>query len=419
MNKAFDVVVVGAGPVGLSAALAFAHAKYSVAIVGATTSPYVPNDLQPWDARVFALSRRSQQLLADARVWSALPTDRVQVVNGMEIWGDQVDEPGFLAFQAGESGVSELTWIVEQQFITNALHTALQFYPNVQLCNGEVLDLKARDGRWQIQTQLDASNGLPSTPVFEAPLVVAADGGASSTRQHVGLDFPIQSYAATGCVSTFKAKKPHLGIARQWFVEGSVLALLPLPGAYVSMVWSVPDTMAEDLKRLTLEQLAIRVTSAHPLVAHLYGELAPAGGLYSYPLRHGVASEWVKFDHGACLALMGDAAHLVHPLAGQGLNLGLEDVAALREIVLNASESGVSHGLVGHADASGVVKPLLWRKWQRHRKVEVRPVHALMNGLFHLFRLNVVGSQWARNRGMQCLDRMPLVKRWLVAQAMR
>lgn len=419
MNNVFDVVVVGAGPVGLSAALAFAHANYSVAVIGAATSTYSPNPEQMWDARVFALSRRSQQLLADLRVWSALPTERVQAVNGMEIWGDQVNEPGFLAFQAGESGVSELTWIVEQQSIANALHTALQFYPNVHKFDGEVLDLKAQDGRWQIQSQLEAADGLSAEHIFDASLVVAADGGSSSTRQRVGLDFPIQSYGATGCVSTFKTQKPHLGIARQWFVDGAVLALLPLPGPYVSMVWSVSYDMAEDLKRLTLEQLAERVGKAHTLVAELYGQLLPAGDLYAYPLRHGVASAWVKFEQGACLALMGDAAHLVHPLAGQGLNLGLEDVAALRDIVLNASESRGSYGLAGQADASGLLKPLSWRKWQRHRKVAVRPVHALMNGLFHLFRLNVVGSQWARNTGMQWLDRMPLVKRWLVAQAMR
>jgi 2-polyprenylphenol 6-hydroxylase len=397
MNKVFDVVVVGA-----------AHANYSVAVVGGNALPYVPNEAQPWDARVFALSRRSQQLLADLRVWDALSADRKQAVIAMEIWGDHAKAPGSLAFQAGGSGLSELTWIVEQQALNDALHTALQFFPRVHKLAGHVLDVAVQEGRWQVRAEFegvgDGAAALPVVQVFEASMVVAADGGSSQIRQCAGMDFPIHSYGASACVSTFKIDKPHLNTARQWFIDGSVLALLPLPGAYVSMVWSVPDAFSDELKRLTPEQLAQRVCNAHSLVSELYGRLQPAGALFTFPLRHGIASEWVRFEQGACIALMGDAAHLVHPLAGQGLNLGLEDVAALREMVLNTS---------------GLLKPLLWRKWQRHRKVAVRPVHAMTNALFHVFQLNVVGSQWARNAGMQWLDRMSVVKRWLIAQAMR
>ncbi len=402
----FDAIVVGAGPVGLAAALVLSEAHQSVLLVGKPAERFVATDDQPWDPRVFALSRKSQTLLESLRAWNSMPQDRIQSVAAMEVWGDGralVDKPserdGFLNFHAADAGVPALTWIVEQQSIVDGLEEAIQFVPFIERKDAVVVGLAREANGWAVVLDRDT---------VRAPIVIAADGANSLIRSQAGLDFDVEEYSAEGVVTTFACERDHLGAARQWFADDAVLAMLPLPENKVSMVWSLPLMRADQLKRLGYDALQQTMEQAvGGELTRLYGQLTPIGGLFAYPLRHGVAPQWYREG----VVLMGDAAHVVHPLAGQGLNLGLEDVATLRDELLAISSEGER--------LDSLLVDSMWRRWERRRKAACQPVHWMTDALHNVFRLQLPGTQWVRNRGMRLINQLPVVKRWLIHQAMR
>ncbi|MGN6317658.1 UbiH/UbiF family hydroxylase [Trinickia sp.] len=385
-HQTFHVAVVGGGLVGKSAALALAQAGLRVALVAQPAAPR-PADL-PFDARIYALSASSQALLERLRIWQALDHDRLAPVYDMRVFGDALAELHFSAFQAA---VPQLAWIAESSLIEHALDAALRFQPQVAWFDtrAQGLDVKADC----------ATLALAGGQVLVADLVVGADGAHSWVRAQMGANVTRRDYRQTGVVANFKAEKPHGETAYQWFVNGEIVALLPLPDSHVSLVWSADTAHARDLLALAPAQLEAAVEQ----VTHArLGSLECVGTAHGFPL----ALQSVDRLIAPRVALIGDAAHLIHPLAGQGMNLGLRDAAALAD-VLAAKES--------FRDLGDLV---LLRRYERARREDIGALTLATDGLQRLFSVPGTLARSVRNAGMSLVGAQPFVKRWLVSAAL-
>ncbi|NKJ45388.1 ubiquinone biosynthesis protein, partial [Burkholderia sp. SG-MS1] len=310
-HQTFDVAVIGGGLVGKTAALALTQGGLRVALLAQACAALPAG--AAFDSRVYALSSSSQALLERLRVWQALDLLRLGPVYDMRVYGDAHAELHFSAFQAS---VPQLAWIVESSVIERALDAALRFQPNLTWIDSraQALDFTAES----------ASVGLANGNVVEADLVVGADGAHSWVRAQIGSKMNRRDYRQTGVVANFKAGKPHGETACQWFRDGEIIALLPMPDGHVSLVWSARTEHAEQLLALDPAQLGAEVERVS---GGQFGALECVTPAQGFPL----ALQTVDRLVAPRVALVGDAAHLIHPLAGQGMNLGLRDVAALAE----------------------------------------------------------------------------------------
>jgi 2-polyprenylphenol 6-hydroxylase len=382
-----DIAVVGAGLVGLAAALAFAEAGLDVVLLGAAMPPSPTDRL---DSRIYAISPGSAAMIDRLGAWGPLPEARVQPVLGMAVFGDR---PGAaLRFDALESGVPALAHIVESGVLAAALAARVAVHERIEVrIPSSPVALQVTDR--EAVLRFDAGE-----PVA-AKLVVGADGAQSWVREVAGFDVRTRSYPQTAVVANFRAELPHGGIARQWFREDGVLALLPLPAGHVSMVWSATPAVAEDLMDLPPDELAIRVAAAAGGALGALTCVTPAG---SFPLRAMAADRFVM----PRLALVGDAAHNVHPLAGQGVNLGFRDVRELAAVL----------GARGSQRDCGVL-PLL-RRYERARREDVRSMIAVTDGLQRLFSSRLPGAGWLRNAGLRLTAGLPMIRQGLAQHAL-
>jgi ubiquinone biosynthesis UbiH/UbiF/VisC/COQ6 family hydroxylase len=385
-QQTFHVAVVGGGLIGKSAALALAQAGQRVALIAQPAAPR-PTDV-PLDARIYALSASSQALLERLRIWQALDRDRLSPVYDMRVFGDALAELHFSAYQAA---VPQLAWIVESSVIEHALDAALRFQPNVTWIDsrGQGLDVRPDCA------QLALANGR----VIEADLIVGADGAHSWVRAQIDANVSRRDYRQTGVVANFKAEKPHGETAWQWFKDGEIIALLPLPDGHVSLVWSARTEHARELLELAPAQLEAAVEAA---THRRLGALECVGRAHGFPL----ALQSVDRLIAPRVALVGDAAHLIHPLAGQGMNLGLRDVASLVD-VLAAKEPFRDLG-----------DPILLRRYERARREDIGALTLATDGLQRLFSVPGTIARAVRNTGMAFVAAQPLVKRWLVSAAL-
>ena len=328
-----------------------------------------------FDPRTYALSPGNVDFLRQLGVWRAIPAERVAPVLAMRIFGDGAS----LEFNAYDAGVPELAWIVEDSALQKALWSGLE-------------NAGAQCTSLDIQEQ-EARLGLGEGRMMRAPLVVGADGAQSFVRKAAGIEAIERDYGQSAVVANFRCEKPHRNVAFQWFQGGPVLALLPLPGEHVAMVWSLPT---EDAARITAS-LEVEVERASHSTL---GTLELASAVRSLPLRHLKARRLVA----PRVALVGDAGHVVHPLAGQGLNLGLQDVRALAE-VLNGREPGRDPG--DHR---------LLRRYERRRAEPILAMDTVISGLFALYRTGWMGGM--RAAGLNLTDRLPVLKNLLMRQAM-
>ena len=386
--QTFDVIVVGAGLVGAGLALALAEAHASVALI----EPHAPRPLADdgsWDSRVYALSPGNVAWLEHIGLWQRVPIERATRVEAMRIYGDRA--PGRLEFNAYDAGLRELAWIVENRLLQSASWEALGAARHVRLC----CPARCAQVTWGNDC---AALTLDSGETLQAQLIVGADGADSWVRERAGIASRVHDYHEAGVVANFETARPHDEVAFQWFRRDGVLALLPLPGKRVSMVWSTPDAHAHELLAASGEALARDV-----------GE-ASAGALGELRVVTPAASFALKRQHVECLvkprvALVGDAAHTVHPLAGQGMNLGLRDV---RELAAVISERGPRRDCGDYA---------LLRRYERARKEDIAALEAATDGLEKLFRAKAVWLAGLRNMGLALVDAQPLLKNLLVRHA--
>lgn len=385
-SSTFQAIVVGGGLVGKAAALALSQAGMRVGLLAPPATPLAAD--QPFDKRVYALSSSSQALLERLRVWQALDTSRIGPVFDMRVLGDALAEVHFTAFQAT---VPQLAWITESNLIETALDAALRFQPQLQWQHARAQALDVAKER--------ATLTLDDGKQWTAPLVVGADGAHSWVRSQMGAKVRRREYGQMGVVANFKISKPHAETAWQWFRDGEIIALLPMPGPYVSLVWSARTEHAHALVENGGEKLA----------AEMERFAGASHGIFdcvTEPLGFPLALQNVDHLIGPRVALIGDAAHLIHPLAGQGVNLGLRDVASLAE-VLRGKETFRDFG-----------DPILLRRYQRSRREDIASLTLATDGLQRLFAMPGAFAKGLRNMGMSVVGSQPLIKRWLVAHAL-
>lgn len=381
----YDLIVIGGGPVGAS--LARAARGLSVALVA---EPPVerPLSADEFDARVYALSPGNVAFLQAVGCWQNLSPERIAPVHAMAIYGD--DGRACLRFDALEGGVPELAWIVEDAALQRALWRGLS---GIEVISGAACERLVVDAGV-------ATLVLAGGRSVEARLIVGADGAQSFVRREAGVGAIEREYGQSAVVANFRCGKPHRNTARQWFqAGGAVLALLPLPGEQVSMVWSLPFAESERVLRMDPASLAGAVTES---CKGALGDLACASPARSYPLRRLSARSLVA----PRIALAGDAAHVIHPLAGQGLNLGLGDARALAE-TLAAREPGRDVG-----------DYRLLRRYERSRAEPILAMDGAVHGLFRLYSAESGLISRVRNAGLNLTDRLPVVKNILMRRAM-
>lgn len=368
MANTYDICIRGAGIVGRSLALLLARERLRVALVappGMATSAVSGHS----DIRAYALNAASRALLESLRCWpdeaSATPVQR------MEVRGD---DGGVVHFDASAQATPALTWIVDVPSLETRLAEAVRYQPLI-----EVLHAPA-----------------------PAALTVICEGKASRTRAEFGVDFDVKPYAQHAIATRLSCEKPHGQTAWQWFSNGEILAFLPLGGPQgnsVALVWSVQQDRAPALLDTSPEAFALMIENASH---HTLGKLTLQGERASWPLQLARSDRWV----GPGWALAGDAAHTVHPLSGQGLNLGLADVAELAR-VLKARE---------YWRTPGDLK--LLRRYERARKADVLSTSLATDGLQQLFSLAGSPAQALRNWGMRGFDRSGPLKDWVARRAM-
>ncbi|MBI3529525.1 MAG: FAD-dependent monooxygenase [Betaproteobacteria bacterium] len=382
-----DVAVVGGGPVGGSFARALAPTGLSVALVEPRVARALPSS--GFDQRVYALNRHSRRFLERCEIWQQLSLERVAPVREMRVFGDDASK---IEFSAYRSGVPELASIVEEANLQQALQSALATQANLTLLTG----IECTGARWNdALATLSLSDGRQ----IEARLVVAADGAESALRTAAGIATQVHHYAQTGVVANFRAGRTHRDVAYQWFLTHGVLALLPLPGNHISMVWSAPDAHAQVLLDAGAEELARMVEQAS---SGTLGQLQPVSAAVGFPLQRMRAKRLI----GPRLALVGDTAHNVHPLAGQGLNLGFGDAQALAAVL---AERGMESD-------SGAVS--LLRRFERSRREDLLAMEVVTDGLQVLFDSSLPGAKRLRNAGLRLTNRFSPLKRLLVKRAL-
>ena len=369
----FDILVRGDGAVGLAAALLLAHQGLSVALWGAADSH------RSDDVRAFALNAASVRLLQSLKVWDGLPDDARTAVHDMHIQGDGADSA--LDFSAWTQGLSELAWIVDAAELERVLRSAVRFAPRLT----------------------SFTEGQSAPPPAE--LEVLAEGKSGARRAELGVEVVRHAYGHTAIAARLLGDLPHAGQARQWFGCPDVLALLPLdrpaPGRGLALVWSLTQERASALMAASDAGFVTALMSA---TAGQAGGLQLCGARAAWPL----ALAQAQATHGPGWVLVGDAAHVVHPLAGQGLNLGLADVAALGQVLADRASHEAWRSL-------GDVR--LLARYSRQRQAPSWAMAQVTDGLLNLFAHPAPWAKAMRNQGLTLLNRLPPLKRLLVDRA--
>ncbi len=371
MSKLFDVCIRGDGVVGRTLALLLARQRLRVALVGAPVAPAAEAQGTS-DVRAYAINSASRQRLEALRAWPDAPTGETFVtpVLQMQVWGD---DGGRLDFNASDAGQEALAWIVDVPALEQQLAQAVRYAPQI-----ERVDAPAR-----------------------AALTVICEGKKSTSREEFGVRWTSKPYAQKAIAARLESDQTHGGIARQWFSGGDVLALLPLSGAdgnSVALVWSVSLERADSLEKLSPDDFCTALQTACHGEA---GAMRLISQRSSWPLALATADHWV----GPGWALAGDAAHTVHPLAGQGLNLGLADAACLADVLAQRE----------YWRDLGDEK--LLRRYERARRADVAAMGAVTDGLHGLFAQPDGRWQALRNWGMKGFARSGVLKSWLTRQA--
>ena len=378
------IVIVGGGPVGLAFALAASRLK-DVDVTVIEKGPASDGDLpQPFDHRVYALSPASLAFLPSLAKFQ----QRIAPVRAMQVFGD--DGESELDFEAGQP----LATIVEHAVVMDVLREALSKGGRVDLRCGitPIAPIEMQSGDDHQRTL-----GLSDGTKIESDLLIAADGAHSQIRDWAGIAHTDKDYESDGVVANFRCERSHGDVARQWFRDDSVLAFLPLPDNHVSIVWSMTKSHSHQLP-VDDAAFAEAVTGAGH---RTLGAMTLVSPVARFPLARIAAKQWVQPG----LALMGDAAHAVHPLAGQGVNLGFADARMMCDI------------LAARSRFSGMGDLALLRKYERARREAAFAVGEVTDRLRGLYLHEGAAAKWVRNNGLRRLNQMPSAKAMLIDYA--
>lgn len=397
MNRTYDIVVVGAGITGLTAAALLAHSKHraqmNVTVIDAGTRPDfdISSDIS---LRVSAIASGSTDILASIGVWKAIENGRACPYRGMRVWDSSgcADGPDTLHFDAAEFAVAELGFIVENKLIRHALLGKLDSVDQSVLFETPIKSMMKSKDRFSV----DVETGRGIT----ADLVIGADGAGSVVRRCANISVDAWRYPQTAFVTHLRPEFCHRHTAWQRFLRSGPVALLPLADGRVSVVWSTSPRQAELAMAASDDELSVMLSEASDFVL---GQLTPEGPRGSFPLKAQHASKY------ACpgLALIGDAAHAVHPLAGQGANLGLADAAKLVSVIDSAIGEGQHPGDL----------PVL-RRYERARKGANSTMLYFVDSLNRLFSSGSSSIEKLRGSGMRLFNRSGPIREHAVQVAL-
>jgi len=383
----FDVIIVGGGPVGLTLALALRRSLAGIRVALVDRRPLSV----PGDNRASAIAAGVRRIFEALGVWDAMADDS-QPITAMRITdsgsGD-IARPLFLQFDGDVAPGEPFAHMVPNQASGAALLAAVE--GTAVLAPAEIADWTGKGASARL-TLVDGQ-------VLSAPLVVAADGAQSALRQRAGIGVVGHDYHQTGLVATIGHELAHDGVAYEHFRPAGPFASLPLPGNRSSLVWTEAEAAAPHFLAMDPEALAAEIEA---VMGSTLGAVTLEDRLSGFPLRLQIARSFI----GPRLALVGDAAHVVHPIAGQGLNLGLKDVAALAEVVVDAMRLGLDHGA---ADVLG--------RYQAWRRFDTASMAMVTDGMNRLFSNDIAPLRALRDLGLGLVDRTGPVKSALIRAA--
>jgi len=386
----YDIIIVGGGMVGSALACALGNSSLKMAIVEGREHQLSWDD-KSFDMRVSAITRASQQLFEDLGVWESICTDRISPYSEMFVWDAAGD--GSIHFDCADIGEPNLGHIIENRVITRALTQQLEQYDNIELfCPATPKRLALSSN----ETELEIENGT----ILKSSLIIGADGANSWVRQQVGIENDTRNYNQHAVVTTVKTSSSHQETAWQRFLPNGPLAFLPLSNGYSSIVWSTTPEQAQQLLDLNEEEFKTKLANAFDLKL---GDVIELGPRATFPLKGQHAKHYVK-PH---IALVGDAAHTIHPLAGQGVNLGFADINKLAEVIIEDASKGKT---------IGSFKTL--RRYERARRGDNLLMLESMGAFKTLFSNNSTRLSKLRNLGLNITDKILPAKNLFMRHAM-
>ena len=388
LSQPFDVAICGGGMVGMSLAIALARAGMQVALLEKTT---LLSQLEPsFDGRVSAIAEGSRRILEHIGAWEGMAPYAEPI---LDIRVSDGGTPFFLHYDHEEVGDAPFGYIVENRYIRHALHNAAE-----ELSNLAVLD-NTSFGRFECD-DAGVTLHLEGKPAIRCRLLVGADGRHSRLRAQAGIKAIGWKYHQTAIVCTIRHELPHHGLAQERFLPAGPFAVLPMQNNHSSLVWVEPDDRVKLYLDLPEKEFVQEIAER---VGGYLGKISAAGLRFSYPLSLMHARSYI----GPRLALIGDAAHAIHPIAGQGVNLGFRDVAVLAELLADKFRLGLD---IGSSDV------LL--HYQRWRRFDNTAMLAVTDSLNRLFSNSLPPVRLARDLGMWAVSKLPPLKRFFMRDAM-
>jgi 2-octaprenyl-6-methoxyphenol hydroxylase len=392
MTHEADILIAGGGLNGPALALALAQAGLRVTVIDARPAP---DRAEPgFDGRAYALAVASQRLLGMLGVWQRV-ADKVQPILQIKASDGRAGQrpaPFFLTFDHAEIEEGPMGFLLEDRFLYAAFRAAMTADPRITLLPGETVVAQA-------VSATGATVTLASGATLSGRLLVGCDGRGSGTATRAGITRSGWAYGQTALVTAIAHEHPHHGIAHQYFMPAGPLAILPLPGNLSSIVWAESDAQAAALQALPDDEY---LAALRPRFGDFLGDIALAGTRFTYPLSLSLANSFTA----PRLALVGDAAHGVHPLAGQGLNLGLRDVAALAEVVTLAHRRGEDIGA-----------PDVLNRYQHWRRFDATALALGMDAVNRLFSNDNPLLRLGRDLGLGAVNALPPLRRAFIRQA--
>lgn len=380
-----DIIITGGGMVGMSMAIAAARLGRTVTVLERTA---MPAQLDPgFDGRVSALALGSVHMLSAIGAWEGM---RAQAEPILDIRVSDGDTPFFVHYDHRDIGDEPFGYIVENRYIRHALHEAAAKLPTLSIIEkAQITGFTANEKEARVT--------LADGREFTAALAMAADGKQSTLREMAGIKVTTRDYRQTAIVCTIAHEKPHQGLAQERFLPVGPFAVLPMTGQRSSLVWVEPKERAKLYLDLPKEECEQEITER---VGDYLGKITLAGERFAYPLWASHAKDYI----GTRLALIGDAAHGIHPIAGQGVNLGFRDVAVLEELIRKEASDIGGAALLAH-----------YQRWRRFDNVSML---AVTDGLNQLFCSSLFPVKTARRLGMWGVNRLPPLKRFFMKHAM-